>query len=208
MRTVHVWLRWWLLAAAMGVTHAATADVAVGSVLAVRGAVFRDSGSGLQPLAAKATVERGDSIVSKAGKARISLADGTVISIGENTRIRLADYQGVSAATATRLALVAGALRLLVNRITPTGRFEVETETAVAAVRGTDWVVEATSEVTSVVVVSGAIAVSSRGAQAQSTVVLDTPGAGTDVPRGSAPTPPVKWAAQRYSATLARATFE
>jgi hypothetical protein len=69
-------------------------------------------------------------------------------------------------------------------------------------------VIEATSEQTSVAVVTGVVAVSSHDANAQATVVLDAPGQGTDVRRGSAPTPVAQWGAQRFAATVARATFE
>ena len=50
------------------------------------------------------------------------------------------------ASAKARLALVAGALRLFVAKVTPDGNFEVETETATAAVRGTDWMMETTPE--------------------------------------------------------------
>ena len=184
------------------------ADVIVGSVLAVRGAVFWDAGSGQQPLKVNAPVRLGDTIVSVAGKAKIALDDGTIISVGENSRLRVADYDNAPNNLKTRIGLISGAIRLLVAKVTPAGKFEVETETAVAAVRGTDWVIEATSEQTAVAIVSGVVAVSGRDGQSQSSVVLDAPGQGTDVRRGSAPTPVAQWGAQRFTNTLARATFD
>jgi len=187
---------------------ALAAELVVGSVLAVRGDVFSDTTSGQQPLKANAPVRLGDTIVSASGKAKIALNDGTVVSVGENSRVRVADYERAPGSTGTRVSLVAGALRSLVTKTTATGKFEIETETAVAAVRGTDWVVEVTADQTSVAVVSGEVAVTSRAPQAQATVVLNTPGQGTDVRRGSAPTPVATWGAQRFSSTLARATFD
>jgi hypothetical protein len=184
------------------------ADVIVGSVLAVRGDVYWVVGGRRQPLTANMPVHSGGTIVSAAGKAKIALDDGTIISVGENTRVRVADHDRASNNSMTRVSLVVGALRLLVAKVTSAGTFEVETETAIAAVRGTDWVIEATSEQTSVAVVTGVVAVSGRDANAQSTVVLDAPGQGTDVRRGSPPTPVAQWGAQRFSATVARATFE
>lgn len=191
-----------------GTGAAFASDVIVGSVLAARGAVFWDAGGGQQPLTANTPVHLGDTIISTAGKAKIALEDGTIISVGENSRVRIADYESASSGVKTRASLISGVLRLLVAKVTPAGKFEVETETAVAAVRGTDWVIEATPEQTSVALVSGAVAVSSREGQAPTTVVLNAPGQGTDVRRGSAPTPVAQWGAQRFANTLGRATFD
>jgi len=187
---------------------AVAADVVVGSVLAVRGAVFRDSGAGQQPLLTNAPISLGDTIVSTTGKAKIALGDGTVISVGENSRVRVADYGSATNDAKTRISLISGALRLLVNKVPAPGKFEVETETAIAAVRGTDWVIEVTPEQTSVALLSGVVAVSGRESSAQSTVELFLAGQGTDVRRGAAPSPVVNWGTQRFNNTVARATFE
>jgi hypothetical protein len=186
---------------------AAAGTEAVGAVAAVRGAVFVDAGGALQPLAASAPVHEGDAIVTHDGKARIALDDGSIISIAEHTRVRIERVERRASVGRTKLALVSGALRLLVAKVAPAGNFEVETETAIAAVRGTDWLMEAGPEQTSVALLAGAVAVSSRSAAPRSTVVLRLPGHGTDVRRGAPPTPPVAWGARRLADLLARATF-
>ena len=186
---------------------ATATEAVVGSVLAVRGTVFAESAGSREPLTANALVRRGDAIVSTAGKAKIALEDGSVVSVGENTRVRIDEYQRGVRNVKARLALVAGALRLFVAKVTPDGNFEIETETATAAVRGTDWMMETTPEQTSVALLRGRVAVSGRTSQAGATVVLASPGQGTDVRRGSAPTPPIPWGARRFADTLARATF-
>lgn len=187
---------------------ALAADVVIGSVVAVRGAVSIESGGTQQPATAKAEVRLGDSIVTGAGKAQIALKDGTVISVGENSRARLADYDTSGSGIKARVGLISGALRLVVAKVTPSGKFEVETETAVAAVRGTDWLVEAAPGKTSVAVVNGSVAVTSRALKSRATIVLDAPGQGTDVSRDGPPTPTIAWRAQRFSALLARASFQ
>jgi hypothetical protein len=194
-------------AAMLWAAQSLAAEVIIGSVLAVRGEVFRADDAKQSPLAAKAPVYLGDTIVSGAGKAKISLNDGTVISVGENTRIRLSMYQSTSNSLTTRLNIARGVLRLLVARITTGGQFEIESETAIAAVRGTDWLMDVTADTTSVAIITGAVAVSST-AKPGATVVLDTPGHGTDVARGEAPTTPHAWGAQRFAKTLERANFE
>jgi hypothetical protein len=186
---------------------AAAGTEAVGAVAAVRGAVFVDAGGALQPLAASAPVHEGDAIVTHDGKAKVALDDGTIISIAEHTRVRIERVERRASVGRTKLALVSGALRLLVAKVAPAGNFEVETETAIAAVRGTDWLMEAGPEQTSVALLAGAVAVSSRSPSARSTVVLRLPGHGTDVRRGAPPTPPIAWGARRLADLLARATF-
>ena len=186
---------------------ASAADVVVGLVVAVRGEVLSDAGAGQQALAVNAPVHRGETIVTGAGKAKIALNDGSIISIGENTRVRMVHFAGTSKSANVALNLVSGVLRPFVVKGASTGTFEIETQTAVAAVRGTDWVIEATPERTSVAVVRGVVAVSGR-TDRQATVVLRSPGQGTDVPRGSAPTPPAPWGIKRLAGILARATFD
>ena len=197
-----------LLAFALFTADAAiAADTAVGSVVAVRGAVFTDTAGSLTPLVVDAPVHEGDAIVTRDGKARIALEDGSIVSVAENTRVRIGQYERAPGNVKARLALVSGALRLLVARIGRGGHFEVETETAIAAVRGTDWLIEASPERTSVALLNGKVAVSGRDARTAPAVILQRPGHGTDVRRDQAPTPPVPWGARRLADLLARATF-
>ncbi len=198
----------WCFALALFASGCALAeDAVVGSVVAVRGAVFVESDGSLQPLRANAPIRSGDAIVSDQGKARIALDDGSVISVGEHARVWIRRYEHQAGKVKARLALVSGALRLLVARVAPDGNFEVESETAVAAVRGTEWLMEATPEQTAVALMSGAVAVSARD-HPEARVVLQSAGEGTDVRRGSPPTPPVTWGARRFADVLARATFD
>jgi hypothetical protein len=192
-----------LTAAAGRITAAGTV---IGRVLAVRGEVFVDEGATPQRLIDDSPVHGGDTIVTRAGKAKIALADGTVVSIGENTRWQLGDLAGRGSAARLRTTLLSGVLRPIIDKAKGAGGFEVETETAIAAVRGTDWLIEATPERTSVAVLRGIVAVTGR-AEPQRTVLLQSPGQGTDVPRGAPPTDPVPWGIRRLADTMARATF-
>lgn len=188
---------------------ALAADMVVGSVVATRGDVFTDSGSGAppQPLMENAPVHRGETIVTGRGKAKVALSDGTILSIGENTRVQLAHFAGPETAANVRINLLSGVLRPLVTRTTSTGSFEVETQTAVAAVRGTDWLIEAGADRTGVALLRGRVVVSSRDDRRRN-VVLQSPGHGTDVVRGQPPTPPVPWGRQRIADLLVRATYD
>ena len=78
--------------------------------------------------------------------------------------------------------------------------FQIMTPRAVASVRGTEWAVDAASDVTSVFVVSGRVAVAPRGGG--SGVVLQA-GEGVDV-RGPGLQRAIRWGAARAAALLAR----
>jgi ferric-dicitrate binding protein FerR (iron transport regulator) len=79
--------------------------------------------------------------------------------------------------------------------------FAVVTPQAIAAVRGTKWVVDVQAGRTSVFVVSGRVAVQRPTSSAS---VLLGPGEGVDVERGTAPLTVRRWPAARVSALLAR----
>src|SRR2546427_310588 len=122
-------------------TAAANVDAAeppVGQVMAVKGTVFREAGGKREALSTGSVVFLADTIATEGdGKARILLSDGSILSVGEKGRIAIAQYQSTANDMTTRLDAESGAFRLFVNRSLAHGRFEVESETAVAAVRGT-----------------------------------------------------------------------
>lgn len=195
-----------LLCTWLGVASAA--DVVVGSIVAARGDVFADTGSGApQPLMVNAPVRLGDTIVTGRGKAKVALSDGSIVSIGENTRVQVSHFTSPDANPVVRLNLFTGVLRPLVSRTTSTGSFEVETQTAIAAVRGTEWLMEATADNTAVALLRGRVAVSKRDDR-RASVVLRSPGQGTDVPRGAPPKLPAPWGRQRLADLLVRATYD
>jgi hypothetical protein len=180
----------------------------IGRVLAVKGGVFHERGASRTAATSGTLLQVGDFVVSSDGRAKIQLNDGSILSLGENTRMRIGDYQGTANNFTTRLTIDVGTLRALYNRTISQGRFEIETETAVAAVRGTDWLVEVTPGRTSVALLEGEVAVSGKGSAAGATVVLRSPGDGTDVNRDAGPTPVARWGAARFDSLRTRATFD
>ena len=80
-------------------------------------------------------------------------------------------------------------------------RFQVTTPQAIAAVRGTKWAVDAQEARTSVLVLSGQVAV--RRPKGAGQVVLG-PGDGVDVEPGTAPLVVKRWPQPRIDALLAR----
>ncbi len=199
----------WCVAAVflLWAASASAADLIIGTAIGVRGVVLRESGGERQALKPHDAVHLGDTIVAEDGKAEILLNDGSIVSVGAKSRLVLSQYKSVSNALTTRFHLFEGVLRLFVNRATAGGEFEIETETAVAAVRGTDWLMEVVPGRTGVAILHGIIAVSGVGAQRNAVVVLQKPGDGVDVKIGEAPGPIHPWSRERLAAVLARASF-
>ncbi|PXX89106.1 peptidoglycan-binding protein LysM [Marinobacter vulgaris] len=92
------------------------------------------------PLTSNTLVRVGDEILSHSGTATVELADGSVVRISPNSRLafnRLTQY-GKSGMVDTRLRLDRGEIETRVKPLIEGGsRFEIETPSAVAAVRGT-----------------------------------------------------------------------
>ncbi|HYM31451.1 MAG TPA: FecR family protein [Candidatus Cybelea sp.] len=188
---------------------AAETALLIGEVIAVKSTVYREHDGKREALARGAGVFVSDVIVAEGdGKAQILLNSGSIISVGEKARIRLADFPGTDNQFTTRISAEQGALRLLVGHAQEGAHFEIETETAIAAVRGTDWLIDVTPDQTSVLVLSGSVTVRSKAPGASGEVLLDKPGTGTDVKRGAAPSHPIIWGAKRVKSTFERASFE
>ncbi len=100
--------------------------------------------------AAVADAKKGDRVfwndlikTEKGGRARITLNDQSILSLGSQAELRIVNHDARSQQTA--LALATGRLRAQVASITrPDGRFELRTPTAVAGVIGTDFGSDAT----------------------------------------------------------------
>src|SRR5258708_29305636 len=176
MRLLHCALATLLVLAIRPRAEAATP---IGQVMAVKGSLFREAGGQRETLAAGAPVFALDTIVAEdGGKGKILLNDGSIVSVGENGRVTIAAYQGADNNLTTRLAARAGPIRLFVHRLLPGAHFEVETETAVAGVRGTDWLGEVTPQRTSAALLEGGVAGRGPAPTAGRGGVRQRPGAG------------------------------
>lgn len=100
----------------------------------------------------------------QAGRMRVGLGDGSILSLGANSRLRVVQHN--AAAQQTTLEMLYGRLRSQVMKLThPNSNFEVRTPTAVAGVIGTDFLVIATADRTTVIVFSGIVHVTPRNPQ-------------------------------------------
>ena len=122
---------------------------------------------------------------------------------------RPGEQRGLGSATVEHQGIIniaRGIFRAVTRKVFPQTTFEVHTATAVAAVRGTQWLGEVTSEATAITVIEGEVAVTHAEARIGGTVVL-TPGQGTDVQGQQPPTAPRLWAAERVARLLQATTL-
>jgi hypothetical protein len=96
------------------------------------------------------------------GRLRAGLDDGSILSVGSNSELRVLQHDAASQQTS--LEMNAGRLRSKVVKITqPNGKFEVHTPNAVIGVIGTDFYVEYGSNKTTVICYTGTVTVTPLG---------------------------------------------
>jgi hypothetical protein len=139
-------------------------------------------------------------ITSPDGKILIQFDDGSLCAIGPATEVLLAD---LAAPRGGFIELVRGIVRLVLSpgaRSTETG---VRSRAAVASVRSTEFVVDATLDRAAVFVTKGSVQVTGRLTGAS---VLLGPGDGTDVELRKPPTPIHPWGEKRIHEVMSRTT--
>jgi FecR protein len=160
-----------------------------------------------EPLTLQKPVFQEDIIeTDRASKVRITLADATVISLGEQSRLELKQFShDASQQTRSgRLAIAWGFFRAILKEMTSSSTVEVITPTAVAAIRGTDLMGEVTADSTAIVVLEGTVAISNIRPMFRGLSTL-TPGMGTTVKGDEPPSTPTRWSEPRIEG-LRRAT--
>ena len=130
--------------------------------------VKRSRQGGWKPLAKGGLIKTGDVVrTGKTGTAEFRWADGTRWKIMPATeiKVRKSTYNMVQKSDQSQLQLTTGKVFIrIIKALQPTSNFEVETPTAVAAVRGTIFSVEVKNGKTSVAVFKGKVQVSGKGA--------------------------------------------
>lgn len=132
-------------------------------VNAVSGQAYLVSGNqGVRrPVTSQMVVRVGDELITRAGTVNIELADGSRIRVAPDSRLvfnRLTQYGKVGMVD-TRLRLNQGEIHTRVKPIMEEGsRFEIETPSAVAAVRGTAFTMQTSPGKTQLQVTEGEVA--------------------------------------------------
>ena len=118
------------------------------------------------------------------GRLRLNLRDGSILSLGSNSQMRVIQHNATT--QQTTLELLFGRLRSQVVKLTqPNSHFEVRTPTSVAGVIGTDFLLIATADRTTLIVFSGVVQITplngAGGSPNQSQSVNVNPGQQVEV---------------------------
>jgi hypothetical protein len=181
----------------------------IGKVTALEGkaTVLREGRFAPEPLANQQAIFQEDLIQTDvASKVKITLIDATVISLGEQSRLELKEfvYSSPQQTLTARLGIAAGIFRAIVKKLIPQSSFEVTTPTAVAAIRGTDFMGEVMPASTAMVVLEGTLVISNVRSTFRGIATL-LEGTGTTVADDQPPSAPTRWSESRIEA-LRRAT--
>jgi hypothetical protein len=183
----------WLVAAG---AVAARAQERVGTVAAVEGRaeVLHPGATAWSPLSAGDPVLLGDQLRTPSdGKLRVVLREDSVLTLAPASQLVVSE-QLVAPAAVSRLQLLLGTIKAVVTErySEPSARFEVETPTAIAGVRGTSFIAawDATQEETLVVGLTRMTRVRALVDPAGRAEVDLGPGVATRVRRGSRPLAP------------------
>ena len=186
-----------MLIAILWLGAAARADEPVGHVAALEGgAETQHSGAtAWTPLAAGDGVLLGDRLRTLAdGRLKLHLRDDSVLTLGVSSELTVDEQTVGTQAPASRFGLAVGTLRAVVTERygAPGARFEVETPTAIAGVRGTGFIAsyDAAKEQTVIVGLFDTTFVRSRVETDKGHEVTLGPGEATTVRRGSYPLRP------------------
>ncbi|HTZ35163.1 MAG TPA: FecR family protein [Stellaceae bacterium] len=187
------------------VPGAARAAAAAGNVVGLLGqCLVERQGGGSTALKLGDAVDVADTLVVPAdGKLKLRMADGSVVSLAAGTRMTVAAYQtgpGGERQNA-QLALSGGLLRAVVSQVDHPASFEVSTAVGTAAVRSTDWFIEAKPGSAQVGVLTGSVSLTSR-ATGRSELIPSRWGARLEA--GRDPVPARLWAPQEFQAVIAR----
>ena len=123
-------------------------------------------------------------------RAKLLLADESMLSVGQNSNLEITEFLLDRGKRSSVLSLTAGTAYTKVEKfLSPDTKFEVRTPTAVAGVRGTEWITVVESNPgTTFYALANAISVLNPQFPAQ--VVVLQPGQFTVVALGAAPTAP------------------
>lgn len=195
-----------LAGAGSGLVLAAGRQVAaadgIGQVSRTQGSLAAVRGAAIVRLAVGDDVFVDDILRTGAdSRALIVCLDGLQITIGPGTEMAVrsvvTDRQGGMQMV---FGLLQGITRLLGGVVEGGRSIEIDTSTAVASVRSTEWLVESTAKGTGVLSLAGEVTV--RGLAGG--VVVLRPGEGSDVAPGAPPRPPAIWGEARRRDAIAR----
>jgi hypothetical protein len=191
-----------------GMRGTASAAPSAGEVLALLGQCFVETDGRRTPLKLGDPVHIGDTVEVAAGaKLKLRMNDGSVIALAAGGRLTIADYRvgdGGQSRDAT-LSLGEGLLRAVVPTLKGAPHFEVDTATSVAAVRSTDWFIDARPGSTQVGVLEGRVSL--RSVATGREIVIPARW-GARVEAGRDPVPARVWTEAEFDDFIGRTNLE
>lgn len=187
-------------------TAVAQEQTTVGRVITAKGKVMVVSHGDMTPkrLAEGDSLYEGDHIeTGRSARLQLSLEDGSLVHVGSSSALDL-EWVLYAPALDSRNVIISvpeGFIRFIVEVPVLRSSFEVKTRTAITSVQGTDWIVAARSESTSVLTLAGEVAVENVRPDVRGSIVL-TSGSGTSVKTGEAPSPASPWPEDRREAFI------
>lgn len=179
-----------------------------GEVLVLFGQCFVETGGHRGPLKVGDAVHVGDAVeVQAEAKLKLRMNDGSIIAVASGSRLTITDYRvgdGGESRDAT-LSLARGLLRAVVSSLRGASHFEVDTATSVAAVRSTDWFIDAQPGSTQVGVLEGRISLKSIATGKEIVIPARW---GARVEAGRDPVPARVWTAAEFDDFIRRTNLE
>jgi len=179
-----------------------------GEVLALVGHCFVEAAGRKNELKPGDAVHVGDTLdVATGGKLKLRMNDGSVIAVASGARLAIADYRLGNGGESrdARLSLGEGLLRAVVSALKGVPHFEVDTATGVAAVRSTDWFIEARPGSTQVGVLDGRVTL--RSVATGREIVIPARW-GARVEAGKDPVPARVWTEAEFADFIGRTNLE
>ena len=174
----------------------------IGRVIEQTGAAFVIHDGRASPLRPGRDLDDADRIVTAAdGKVAIRFEDGSLCTIGPGSELLIGDLASPGGGW---IDLVRGIVRVILAPGARAGASGVRTRAAVASVRSTEFVIEASLDRAAVFVASGTVEVTGRLTGAAVTL---GPGEGTDIGLREPPTPVKRWGDKRVADAMARTTI-
>jgi len=131
------------------------AESVAATVLTLDGQAELEDGGAWSALALGQVLGPGDTVrTSENSSLHLALADGSSVALGPNTEMTLKALGPGGDGSQSVLQLLRGVLNAMVEKVTPGGKFEIESSNAVVAVKGTDFEVANYSAADTVVTVN------------------------------------------------------
>lgn len=151
---------------------------AVAVVDALRGTVrvIRANADKFEPIAVNSPIFRQDIIKTEPkSKVRLKFRDDSLVSLGADSTMKVSKFifSTEQKKRSSFFTIPEGIFRIVVKKFMPNSRVEVQTATAVSAVRGTDWLGLASPWATAIFVARGVVSVKSGNRDIGGEVILE-----------------------------------